>query len=92
MHHAWEGFYYAVRYLVWAPGDIRARLKGAYRDNLMGLVREELPADLHKDYDWIMQMLKREKPFRNKTGSKIAQRIFSVWESLEIKRQDDSVP
>ena len=85
MHHAWERFFYAITELVEGRGDVRSRLKVAYENHLWGLLPDELPTDLQADFAWIMQMLTREQPFRNKKGTEIAKKIFSVYRSLDMK-------
>ena len=102
-HHAWEKFYLAVTELVEGRGDVRSRLNDAYENHLWGLHRDEFPEDLWRDYEWIVQNLtcnqarwKRDtlltaplSRMRNKTGSKIAKKIFSVYSSLEEKRVEE---
>ncbi len=97
MNHARERFYLAVTALVEGRGDVRSRLKAAYEDHLSGLISKELPKDLRGDFQWIVDMLNRPQPgwkggadwkaplerMQNKTGVKIARRIFQVYQELD---------
>ena len=88
--------YQAVEHLCTAPGDVRARLRGAVMD-LLPLQVREFPEHLQGDFDWIRsQSTKYESEWphegtldatmrriKNSTGEKIAKRIFKLYSDIQ---------
>lgn len=86
----------AVYLLATGPGDVRSRLRFAY--NEFHPVRYDLlPIELQEDYKWIChELTKREENYsgqgrldatlsrmQNRTGSKIAKRIYKLHLDIE---------
>ena len=96
--YALEKFRSAVELLVTSPGDVRSRLLVAFEE-LMPVRAADLPEHLRPDFEWIKESLTHRQPegsgkyigrlgatvgrMRNKTGVKIAQRIYDVQLRLE---------
>src|SRR2546427_11381796 len=92
-----EKFYRAVYALATGEGDVRSRLSMAYLA-LMATPPSVLPEHLRGDFEWVLgKLTARPKKFpwegrldatlramNNKTGVKIAERIFHINEQLGI--------
>jgi len=89
--------YLSVEELCIGKGDVRQRLKDAVLI-LLPLQARDFPACLQKDFEWVVkESSKYESPhpkfrgnldetmrrIRNTTGQKIAQRILSIYSTLQ---------
>ena len=96
-----EKFHAALRLLAVGQGDVRSRLREAYR-YLRMLRKEDVPDSLRVEWNAILVALTRHGPevgsdgksygtavihtmarIRNSTGSVIAQRIYSLVNSID---------
>ena len=96
--YALKQFHRAVEVLVTSPGDVRSRLLLAFEE-LVPIRPADLPEHLKPEFEWIKERLTRRQPewyernlgrlgvtlkwMKNKTGVKIAQKIYDVQLRLE---------
>jgi len=87
----------AVEQLCTEKGDVRKRLEIAVM-TLLPLQVHDFPKSLQSDFDWVLQESTKYKSphpkfrgdleatmkrIKNSTGQKIAQRIFSIYSSIQ---------
>ena len=94
LSYARDKFKYAVYLLAVGPENVRSRLKNAFIE-FRHVREEDIPDDLLKDFRWIIREIKKRKPLvkegiviankrmQNRTGVKIAERIYNLAMRLE---------
>jgi hypothetical protein len=95
LSYAKDKFNYAVYLLAVGPGDVRSRLKRAFID-FKPVQDQDIPDDLLEDFRSIVKELKKFEPvvraggviaapkrIQNRTGVKIAERIYNLAARLE---------
>lgn len=99
--YALEKLRVAAYFLAIGEGDVRSRLKEAYR-HMTAVFPRDIPASLRPEFEEIVRSLtkhpKRHEQdsaldhtlsrMRNRTGSKIAQRILNLKSDLEGHLED----
>lgn len=81
--YALEKFEQAVETLATEPGDVRSRLYSAFLNILM-VQSEDLPEELHADFEWIRTVLTKKEE-RYPGQGKLAATIFSMRNSTGVK-------
>jgi len=87
--YALEKLSSAIHYLTVGEGDVRQRLRSAYRE-FSAVSETDFPPRLQDDWKWIMAQLTQYgtiedtlSRIRNSTGVKIVQRIIYLRDELE---------
>lgn len=93
--YAREKFSSAVCILATGPGDVRSRLRKAFIE-FSPVQESDIPDELLEDFRWIIWELTKREPvanegkmnatidrMKNRTGSKIAEKIYGINSRLE---------
>ena len=95
IHYAREKFSSAVYILATGPGDVRSRLRKAFIE-FSPVQEKDIPDELLEDFRWIILESTKREPvanegkmsatidrMQNRTGSKIAAKIYEIGSRLE---------